>query len=837
HQVKMTNPPVGSVDPAFKVVPLNKPYFCVWRMEDMKVAQVPRQQWGSFYRGDAYLVYSCRETRAGGRPEQHVHFWLGSGCSQDEATVAAFKAVELDDLCGGAAVQHREVEGNESPGFLALFRGGHVRYMEGGVKSGLNHVDRDKYEPRLYQVKGKRNPRCCQVPMEWSSFNSGDAFINDQGRLIFVWNGAQSSRRERLKAMEAARALRDERPVADLLVLEEGEETRLTGAHKLAFECDDRLSLERRRIQPASAGPSDAEFEKTSERNVRLLRCSDEGGTLKVVEIGCGPLHHSMLDTKDVFIIDNSNLGVWVWCGKLSNRNEKRAAMTNAMSFVEKLGKHAAQVQITKVNEGCETAQFKQLFQSWPAPVYTGKVYNNNRIAKTVQTQFDASSMHQSPKMAAETRLVDDGSGKVEVWRVQSKELVPLDKSQHGQFYGGDSYVILYTYKVNGREQYIVYYWQGRKSSQDERGAAALHAMNLDDRLGGAAVQVRVVQGKEPLHFLTLFKGRMIVYEGGKAGWGKEERDKSVGDTFLLRVHGTNAINAKAEQVPTTTGSLNSNDTFVLVSRQLVFIWCGKGTTGDEREAAKEVAKAVSRRDYALLCEGQETDQFWQLLGGKGPYQNDKRLQVSNSAFAPRLFQCSNAKGYFTAEEIADFIQDDLIEEDVMLLDVHDEIYVWVGKESNETERRQAMQAAVEYLRTDPSRSRDPEDTPIYRVRQGHEPPVFIGFFPSWDYSMWSTAKTYEQMKREVQSARALDRLDLSEAANGGPRAPRSFAEYKKFPYQQLRDACPDGVRPDEKERHLSEEDFKRLFGMPYQQFNALPEWKKTNLKKSVGLF
>uniref|UniRef100_A0A1I8H3L0 HP domain-containing protein n=1 Tax=Macrostomum lignano TaxID=282301 RepID=A0A1I8H3L0_9PLAT len=721
--------------------------------QDMKVAQVPRQQWGSFYRGDAYLVYSCRETRAGGRPEQHVHFWLGSGCSQDEATVAAFKAVELDDLCGGAAVQHREVEGNESPGFLALFRGGHVRYMEGGVKSGLNHVDRDKYEPRLYQVKGKRNPRCCQVPLEWSSFNSGDAFINDQGRVIFVWNGAQSSRRERLKAMEAARALRDERPVADLLVLEEGEETRLTGAHKLAFECDDRLSLERRRIQPASAGPSDAEFEKTSERNVRLLRCSDEGGTLKVVEIGCGPLHHSMLDTKDVFIIDNSNLG----------------------------------------------------------------------------TQFDASSMHQSPKMAAETRLVDDGSGKVEVWRVQSKELVPLDKSQHGQFYGGDSYVILYTYKVNGREQYI-----GRKSSQDERGAAALHAMNLDDRLGGAAVQVRVVQGKEPLHFLTLFKGRMIVYEGGKAGWGKEERDKSVGDTFLLRVHGTNAINAKAEQVPTTTGSLNSNDTFVLVSRQLVFIWAQPATSA---KRLRRSPRRVSRRDYALLCEGQETDQFWQLLGGKGPYQNDKRLQVSNSAFAPRLFQCSNAKGYFTAEEIADFIQDDLIEEDVMLLDVHDEIYVWVGKESNETERRQAMQAAVEYLRTDPSRSRDPEDTPIYRVRQGHEPPVFIGFFPSWDYSMWSTAKTYEQMKREVQSARALDRLDLSEAANGGPRAPRSFAEYKKFPYQQLRDACPDGVRPDEKERHLSEEDFKRVFGMPYQQFNALPEWKKTNLKKSVGLF
>jgi hypothetical protein len=41
--------------------------------------------------------------------------------------------------------------------------------------------------------------------------------------------------------------------------------------------------------------------------------------------------------------------------------------------------------------------------------------------------------------------------------------------------------------------------------------------VELDSELGGAAVQVRVVQGKEPAHFLTIFSGKMIILRGGKA--------------------------------------------------------------------------------------------------------------------------------------------------------------------------------------------------------------------------------------------------------------------------------------------------------------------------------
>lgn len=61
------------------------------------------------------------------------------------------------------------------------------------------------------------------------------------------------------------------------------------------------------------------------------------------------------------------------------------------------------------------------------------------------------------------------------------------------------------------------YCLQGQHSSQDEKGTAALKTVELDDELGGVAVQVRVVQGKEPAHFLTIFSGKMIILRGGKA--------------------------------------------------------------------------------------------------------------------------------------------------------------------------------------------------------------------------------------------------------------------------------------------------------------------------------
>ena len=160
--------------------------------------------------------------------------------------------------------------------------------------------------------------------------------------------------------------------------------------------------------------------------------------------------------------------------------------------------------------------------------------------------------MHDNPQIAKETGMVDDGQGTKKIYRIERKgntyDMVELEKKHHGQLYGGDSYVILYTYLLNGREHYIIYYWLGKKSTTDEKGVAAKKTVEVDDSLGGAAKQVRVVHGKEPNHFLAMFGGKLIIFEGGKAGWG-QSGEEGPGETYLLHVRGTNQYNTKAEQV------------------------------------------------------------------------------------------------------------------------------------------------------------------------------------------------------------------------------------------------------------------------------------------------
>ena len=84
------------------------------------------------------------------------------------------------------------------------------RYLAGGIESGLRKVDRDAYEPRLLHVKGHRNIRVQETLLTWTSMNSGDVFIFDEGLTIWVWNGKEAGRMEKVKGLDVARRIRDE---------------------------------------------------------------------------------------------------------------------------------------------------------------------------------------------------------------------------------------------------------------------------------------------------------------------------------------------------------------------------------------------------------------------------------------------------------------------------------------------------------------------------------------------------------------------------------------------------------------------------------------------------
>ena len=106
-----------------------------------------------------------------------------------------------------------------------------------------------------------------------------------------------------------------------------------------------------------------------------------------------------------------------------------------------------------------------------------------------------------------------------------------------------------------------------------------MHARNLDDKFGGAPVQIRVVQNKEPDHFLLVFRGQMVVHAGGRASGFKNRTDPDsydVDGTRLFHVRGTDSINCRAVQVEEVASSLNSNDCFILETPACTYIWYGK---------------------------------------------------------------------------------------------------------------------------------------------------------------------------------------------------------------------------------------------------------------------
>ena len=77
-------------------------------------------------------------------------------------------------------------------------------------------------------------------------------------------------------------------------------------------------------------------------------------------------------------------------------------------------------------------------------------------------------------------------------------KLAPVPAEQRGKFYGGDCYIVFYTYMLGTLPNYIIYIWQGRHANIDEVTASAYLAVELDRQFRDEPVQIRVTMGKEP---------------------------------------------------------------------------------------------------------------------------------------------------------------------------------------------------------------------------------------------------------------------------------------------------------------------------------------------------
>lgn len=317
-------------------------------------------------------------------------------------------------------------------------------------------------------------------------------------------------------------------------------------------------------------------------------------------------------------------------------------------------------------------------------------------------------------------------------------------------------------------------------------------------------------------------------------------------ETRMYHVKGNTTWNTKAVETSAHSSKLNSNDCFVIIQSTQSIVWAGKGSNGDEREMARNIAKKLSSyKNISVIAEGHESTGFWNILGGKTEYPSliDSSEYDELTDYQGRLFECSNASGKFTVEEIYNFDQSDLDPTDVMLLDAWEVIFMWIGKEANADEKLRSVQAASDYLSTHPA-DRNPK-TSLITVKQGYEPFNFTGWFQAWDPEFWGPVEWDPYVTKGGDQAKQggdeinLDPLNISKQKgmieNRGDNVV-DFIEYKILKESAVED-LPPRVDITKKENYLSNEEFRTVFHMSKTEFSKLKNWKQEQLKKEVGLF
>ncbi|XP_060651600.1 LOW QUALITY PROTEIN: uncharacterized protein LOC132788284 [Drosophila nasuta] len=458
-------------------------------------------------------------------------------------------------------------------------------------------------------------------------------------------------------------------------------------------------------------------------------------------------------------------------------------------------------------------------------------------------------------------------------------------REDYAHFYSAESYIVRWVYQISvtvrelsgkvsnrstvGRDRCVYFTWQGQDSSANEKGAAALLTVELDKEKGA---QMRVAQGDECTAFVRLFKqlwqhqGRKEQCLARRASWRLYQLQGNVTEESLLK------------EVACESRQLRSRSSMLLLhgAEGQVLLWHGCKSAAHTRAVALAAAEALIEQlptdlfscESATLLqieEGEENAVCKQALGLEE--QRNYGSLLGNSKiydYTLRLFNFSSTQGIFKAVELMDplrcqdrhspypFAQAQLYnarQPTIFLLDDGDELWLWMGwwpledvkinseERSSPTndnragvnrlisERRAALETAVDYWR---AKHGDNEAAAFHGIKghvvwAGLEPLAFRALFPDW---------TEREDVREInlEDGRSDVATPISEML-----AQMTQTEY---PLEVLKARpLPEGVEPTRLELYLSSDDFQLALGMSREEFEQLPVWKQTKLKKERGLF
>jgi len=315
------------------------------------------------------------------------------------------------------------------------------------------------------------------------------------------------------------------------------------------------------------------------------------------------------------------------------------------------------------------------------------------------------------------------------IWRIEQFHVVAWPRVQYGQFFGGDSYIVLHTWKVDGEPKLNqdIFFWIGSESSQDEYGTAAYKTVELDDYFKGTASQHREMQGHESEKFLSLFPAYQVLQGGCKSGFHHVSHEDY--KHRLLHIKGTKT-NVVVREVPIARESLNNGDVFVLDMGLHLYQFNAPQAGIFEKNKAALLCRAIDdqRGGKPELHVFEDLDGrsdrdarvFWEKIGGSGDL-SAPTLDTMPAA-SKRLFRLSDESGSMQFTECSEISREQLDSRDVFVFDAGFEIFVWIGSGATQAEKTSGLAAATEYLHKNDRTLY----LPITVCREGSESEVFL---------------------------------------------------------------------------------------------------------------
>lgn len=248
------------------------------------------------------------------------------------------------------------------------------------------------------------------------------------------------------------------------------------------------------------------------------------------------------------------------------------------------------------------------------------------------------------------------------------------------------------------------------------------------------------------------------------AGGDDASSDNGGRDIALYRISdsdGSISIDLVSQR-PLQQSLLDSNDCFVLDTVDAnIYVWVGKHCNAEEKQAAMRKAQGfIEKHNYPAwthilrIVEGAEPTAFAQYFQAwRTTSELHARLLRSvesdeeDQGFEPRLFHVTLTKKRHRIrfEEVMDFEQEDLNEDDVMILDTGKEIFVWIGNGASDEEKEKIDSIQAKFIK-----KYNREDVPITTLNQGEESSVFQDKFPIWVDDHWSNQSSYHDIKARI---------------------------------------------------------------------------------------